>query len=118
MFHNIYKMFDNGLLYLYRPQLSTSDMKFGFKARHSTSLCTLIFKEVINHYINNNHYVLVLVIWPYTKAGNAATSVWAFPWMWPKSTISFILLVLFKMPNQDMDPIFYLRTDARQARRF
>ena len=47
LFNNICKLFDSVLLYLYRSQLSTFDMQFGFKARHSTSLCTLIFKEVV-----------------------------------------------------------------------
>ena len=32
--------------------------------------------------------VLVLVIGPYTKAADAAASVYAFPWMGPKSTTS------------------------------
>ena len=37
--------------------------------------------------------VSILVIGPNTKADNAAASVQAFPWMGPKSTTSFILIV-------------------------
>ena len=32
-------------------------MQFGFKEGHSTTLCTLIYKEVIDHYLNNNSTV-------------------------------------------------------------
>ena len=63
---------------------------------------------------------LVLVIGPYTKPANAAASVYAFPWMGPKSTTSFILIVrsFTCRPSHDMGPIFFLRTDARSTRRF
>ena len=37
-------------------------MQFGFKARHSTSLCTLIFKEVVNHYMNNRGNVYSCIL--------------------------------------------------------
>ena len=57
---------------------------------------------------------VVLVIGPYTKAANASASVYAFPWMAPISTTSFILIVrsFTCLINHDMEPIFYLRTDA------
>ena len=32
-------------------------MQFGYKEGHSTTLCTLIYKEVIDHYINNDSTV-------------------------------------------------------------
>ena len=46
---------------------------------------------------------------PYAKADNAAASVYAFLWMWPKSTTSFILIVRYFTcrPNHEMGPIFY-----------
>ena len=64
--------------------------------------------------------VLVFVIEHYTKADNAAASVYAFPWIRPKCTTSFILIVrsFTSHPSHDMGPIFYLRTDARPTRRF
>ena len=59
--NSILKLFDNVLLlYLYRLRLSTSDMQFGFKARHSTSLCTLIFNEVAKHYVKNKEMCIVV----------------------------------------------------------
>ena len=53
--------------------------------------------------------------WPYTKAANVSTIVYAFPWMELKFTTSFILIVrsFTCRPNHDMGPIFYLRTDTR-----
>ena len=49
-------------------------------------------------------YILVLEIGPHTKAENAAASVYAFPWMRPKSTTSFLLIVRYFTccPNHDM----------------
>ena len=32
-------------------------MQFGYKESHSTTLCTFIYKEVIDHYINNDSTV-------------------------------------------------------------
>ena len=32
-------------------------MQFGFTKHHSTTLCSLIFNEVISTYVNNNNYV-------------------------------------------------------------
>ena len=50
----------------------------------------------------------------------AAASVYVFQWMESKSTTSIILIVhsCICHPNNDMGPIFYLRTDARPTLRF
>ena len=53
LFNCICKLFDNVILLLYKSQLSPSEMQFGFKEKHSTSLCTLMYSEIINHYTNN-----------------------------------------------------------------
>ena len=45
------------ILLKYSKQLQSSDMQFGYKGGHSTALCTLIYKEVIDHYINNDSTV-------------------------------------------------------------
>ena len=42
---------------LYKSQLSPSEMQFGFKEKHSTSLCTLMYSEIINYYTNNKSNV-------------------------------------------------------------
>ena len=57
LFNCICKLFDNVILLLYKSQLSLSEMQFGFKEKHSTSLCTLMYSEIINHYTNNKSNV-------------------------------------------------------------
>ena len=42
---------------MFKAELSTSDMQFGYKEGHSTTLCTPVFKEVISNYVNNGSCV-------------------------------------------------------------
>ena len=37
--------------------LYTSDMQFGFKPQHSTTMCSLVYQEIINHYMSHNSNV-------------------------------------------------------------
>ena len=53
----ISKIMDIILIYRYHHILSTSDMQYAFKPKHSTVLCSLTLKEVINYYLNNNSNV-------------------------------------------------------------
>ena len=46
-------MYDNITLFLHGNYLNTSDMQFGYKKGHSTTMCALIYKEIVNQYINN-----------------------------------------------------------------
>ena len=41
------------LNFLHGNYLNTSDMQLCYKKGHSTTMCTLIYKEIINQYINN-----------------------------------------------------------------
>ena len=34
---------------MFIAEFNTSDMQFGYNKGHSTTLCTLVFKEVISH---------------------------------------------------------------------
>ena len=47
LFNAICKLLDNVILLLYGDELQSSDMQFGYKQGHSTTLCTLIYKEVL-----------------------------------------------------------------------
>ena len=49
-FNCICKLYDNITLFLHGNYLNTSDMQFGYK---STTMRTLIYKEIINQCINN-----------------------------------------------------------------
>ena len=53
LFNCICKLYDNVTLFLHGNYLNTSDMQFGNTKGHSTTICTLIYKEIINLYINN-----------------------------------------------------------------
>ena len=66
------------------------------------NVCTLFNKLVLFDDVDGNTRMtilqnkiiyMVLVFGPYNKATNAAGSVYAIPWMGPKSTTSFILIV-------------------------
>jgi len=42
------KILDLIVLSRYTSQLLTSDKQFGFKAKRSTNMCTMVVKEVVN----------------------------------------------------------------------
>ena len=42
--------------------LKTDDMQFGFKNNHSTVLCTAVYIETINHYMNEGSDVYSCLI--------------------------------------------------------
>ncbi len=52
LFNAVCKLFDKVILYLYKDELKASDMQFGFKEGHSTTMCSLIYQEVISHYLD------------------------------------------------------------------
>jgi hypothetical protein len=51
------KVIDIILLHKYAGIFNTSDMQYSFKRQHSTVMCSLVLKEVINYYLNNNSEV-------------------------------------------------------------
>ncbi len=62
MCSSISKMIDIVMLLRYSHPLSTTDMQYAFKKGHSTVLCTLVLKEVISYYLNNNSDVYTCFI--------------------------------------------------------
>ena len=46
------KVFDHVIIYMYKEELQSSDMQFGYKEVHSTTLYRLIYKEVISYYVD------------------------------------------------------------------
>ena len=57
LFNSICKLFDNVILLLFGGQLEASDMQFGFKRGHSTVMCSLIFKEIVDHCLHHGSNV-------------------------------------------------------------
>ena len=54
LFNSICKVFDYTILDLCNDYFMTSDMQFGLKNKHSTSMCSLAYYEMINHYLCNH----------------------------------------------------------------
>jgi hypothetical protein len=51
------KVLDNVILIKYRHLLSTCDLQFGFKKKHSTQMCTMVLKETLSYYLSNRSNV-------------------------------------------------------------
>ena len=51
------KLFDHIVLSRYRHLLSSNNLQFGFKKGHCTQMCTMVLKEAISYYVNNNNAV-------------------------------------------------------------
>jgi hypothetical protein len=47
------KIFDNIILHRYQNQLASCDLQFGFKRNSSTNLCSMVLKETLSYYVNN-----------------------------------------------------------------
>jgi len=61
------KILDLIVLNRYSDNLITSDLQFGFKAKRSTNMCSLILKECVSYY-NNNHSTVYCTMLDATKA--------------------------------------------------
>ena len=57
LFNSLCKLFDYVIIELSGESLMTSDMQFGFKSQHSTTMCTVILREVVSNYIEGNSNV-------------------------------------------------------------
>ena len=55
--HSICKLFDLLFIHMHKDHLKTCDMQIGFKPNHSTVLCTAIYIETINYYVNEGSNV-------------------------------------------------------------
>ena len=62
LFNSMCTLFDNVILCMFKAGFNTSEMQFGNKEGNSTTLYTLVFKEVISHYINNGSCVYACLL--------------------------------------------------------
>jgi len=51
------KLFDNIVLFRYGERLLSSELQFGFKAKSSTNLCSMVLKESMAYYVNHQSSV-------------------------------------------------------------
>jgi hypothetical protein len=56
------KIFDKVVLATHSQVLSTSNLQFGFKAKHSTTQCTFVLNEIIDYYMRNDSSVFVTLL--------------------------------------------------------
>ena len=63
------RIIDLIILRRYGDSLATCDLQFGFKQKRSTNLCTMILKEVISYYRNNDTSIYCIFL-DATKAFN------------------------------------------------
>lgn len=56
------KLIDLVLLHKLADKLVTSDLQFGFKKGHSTSMCTQLLKETVAYYTSNNSSVYCIML--------------------------------------------------------
>ena len=56
------KIFDLVILSRHDDRLCSSDLKFGFKAKPSTNMCTVVLKEAISYYVNNGSSVFCTLL--------------------------------------------------------
>ena len=57
LFNSIAKVFDYVIIKLFGGSLQTTDMQFAYNAKHSTTLCTMVYLETLHHYVNNGSNV-------------------------------------------------------------
>ena len=62
LFNSICKVYDYVIIELCKNSFSTSEMQFGFKEKHSTTMCTVILSEKIQNSIEeySNVYCCLL----------------------------------------------------------
>lgn len=51
------KIFDNIVLFRYGDKLSSTELQFGFKAKSSTNLCSMVLKESLSYYVHHQSSV-------------------------------------------------------------
>ena len=56
------KVLDTILLVSNQDILQSSPLQFGFKAQHSTTMCTFALEEVVQYYKNNNSDVYIMLL--------------------------------------------------------
>lgn len=56
------KCLDNIIMFKHRNVLSTSELQFGFKSGHSTTQCTYVLNETIDHFVHNDSSVYTILL--------------------------------------------------------
>ena len=54
LFNSICKLYDYAIIDICGDSLDTCDMQYGLIKKHSTTLCTVVLKELVQHYKGGN----------------------------------------------------------------
>ena len=60
--NSICTLFEYVFIHTHKDSIQTCDLQFGFKSNHSTVLCTAIYMETINHYVNEVMFIVVYLM--------------------------------------------------------
>ena len=96
---SVSKLFDIIILKRYSHLLCTSDLQFAYKKGHSTSLCSLIVKETVNYYLNNNSQVYSCCV-DLTKAFDRIQHDMLFEALIDRNVPAVIIRIIFDMYNR------------------
>jgi len=100
------KIFDLVLLFRYSEGLMSCDLQFGFKARRSTDMCTMILKESVAYYINNGSSVYCCFL-DATKAFDRVEYCKLFRMLTKRQLPSVVLRLLCNMYLNHMTLVEY-----------
>jgi len=90
------KVLDNIILKRNINVLQTSPLQFGFKKQHSTTSCTFLMKEIVNHYVNNGSPVYITML-DATKAFDRVHFVKLFCMLRKRNICPRLLKLLIQM---------------------
>jgi len=93
---SVSKLFDIIILNRYSQLLCTSDMQFAYKKGHGTSICSLIVKETVNYYFDNDSQVYSCCV-DLTKAFDRVKHDMLFKILLDRKIPGVILRVIFDM---------------------
>jgi hypothetical protein len=90
------RIFDLIIITRYHDKLQSNNLQFGFKPHRSTVLCTMIVKETIAYYTNNNSNVYCVFL-DATKAFDKVEYCRLFKLLLSRNIPAFIVRLLLNM---------------------
>ena len=86
--------------------LYTSDMQFGFNPQHSTTMCSLVYHEIIHHYMSNNNNVYSCLL-DATKAYDKVNYGKLFHMLWNRKISLCIIRLLMESFERQMTRVMW-----------
>ena len=80
----------------YCDLLQSSELQFGFKSKRTTTMCTMILKETLSYYVNNNSLVACVFL-DTTKAFDRINCCKLFNLLIQRNIPPFVIHVLLNL---------------------